>query len=176
MGLNVGYLKADTTASGDEMFTPDYAILPLLEYIPKDKIIWCPFDQEDSRYVQVLRESGYKVIHSHIFDGQDFFEYEPQEYDIIISNPPFSKKDKVLKRLYELNKPYAMLLPLPSVQGQKRFDYIKDCELLIFDKRINFYQNKELTIMQKGVSFASIYICKDFLPERLIFKKLDRNE
>ena len=61
---------------------------------------------EYSNYVKVLSEEGFKVIHSHIDEGKNFFFYEPEcEYDIIISNPPFSQKDNVLKRLYELNKP-----------------------------------------------------------------------
>ena len=113
-----------------------------------------------------------QVIFSHIDDGKNFFEYEPEEhYDCIISNPPFSLKDDVLKRLYELETPYAILLPLPTLQGQKRFEYLKDCQALIFDKRINFYSNEARTQMAKGVAFASIYICRDFLPRDLIFEK-----
>ena len=41
-----------------------------------------------------------------------------------------------------------------------------------FNKRINFWQDKEHTKMVKGVAFASIYICKGFLPEKLIFEEL----
>ena len=80
----------------------------------------------------------------------------------------------ILKRLDELNKPFAMLLPLPTLQGQKRFDYLKNCQALIFNKRINFYKDKEMKQVQQGVSFASIYICKDFLPEKLIFEELNQ--
>lgn len=70
------------------------------------------------------------MIHSHIDEGKDFFSYEPDEpYDYIISNPPFSCKDEVLKRLYELNHPYAMLLPLPTLQGQKDFLILKIVKL-----------------------------------------------
>ena len=66
----------------------------------------------------IYEEAGYKVIRSHIDEGKNFFYYEPEEhYDVIISNPPFSCKDDVLKRLYELDKPYAMLLPIPALQG-----------------------------------------------------------
>lgn len=61
-----------------------------------------------------------KIIYTHIDEDKNFFYYEPDNYDIIISNPPFSQKDDILKRLYELNKPYAMLLPIPSLQGQAR--------------------------------------------------------
>ena len=43
-------------------------------------------------------------------EGKNFFFYEPEEhYDVIISNPPFSQKDDVLKRLYELDKPEMIL-------------------------------------------------------------------
>lgn len=174
--INKGYLTAKTNKESDEVYTPSYAIKPLLKYISKDAVIWCPFDLENSEYVQILRKNGNKVIFSHIDNGENFFEYEPNEnYDYIISNPPFSIKDDVLKRLFELNKPYAMLLPIPTLQGQKRFKYMIDCQALIFDKRINYYKNKETKEIQKGVSFGSFYLCKNFLPEGtdLIFEELE---
>lgn len=93
MAINKGYLTCDRTRRGDEVFTPFYGVEPLLKYIPKDKVIWCPFDEEWSAYYQMFSENGYKVIRSSLAEGQDFFKYEPKEkYDVIISNPPFSKK------------------------------------------------------------------------------------
>lgn len=177
MALNVGYLTAKTNKESDEVLTPAYAVKPILKYIDRGNkpqyTVWCPFDKEDSEYVKLIREEGHKVIYSHIDEGKSFFTYEPDEfYDYIISNPPFSIKDDILKRLHELNKPFAILLPLPSLQGQKRFDYIKDCETLIFDKRINFFKNKDTKEILKGIS-ASIYVCKNFLPRDLIFEKLE---
>lgn len=128
-----------------------------------------------SKYVQVFEDNGYKVIHSHIDEDKNFFYYEPEEdYDVIISNPPFSCKDMVLKRLFELNKPYAMLLPVPSLQGQARFPYMKDIQYLGFDKRINYYTNRDFTKTQNGVSFGSCYLCKKFLPKDLIIEELKK--
>lgn len=178
MVINKGYLTAKTDKESDEIFTPAYAVKPILKYMStwdtETSTIWCPFDKEDSEYVKLIQEANFKVIHSHIDEGKNFFTYEPEEYyDCIISNPPFSIKDDILKRLNELDKPFAILLPLPSLQGQKRFDYIKDCQALIFDKRINFFKNKETKEILKGISFASIYVCKDFLPKDLIFEKLE---
>lgn len=73
-------------------------------------MIWCPFDVEDSNFVTVFK-NGYKVLHSHIWDQQDFYEYEPKEkWDIIISNPPFKGKHRLLARLLEFNKPWALIL------------------------------------------------------------------
>lgn len=153
MALNVGYLTAKTDKASDEVYTPDYAVKPLIKYIDMlgyPLTIWCPFDKDDSEYVKLIRDVGHYVIASHIDEGKNFFTFEPQEdYDVIISNPPFSIKDDVLRRLYELNKPYAMLLPLPSLQGQKRFPYIRDCQALIFDKRINYYVSAERKEIQK---------------------------
>ena len=176
--INKGYLTAKTDKDSDEYFTPEEAITPILKYIDKvnkpSYTIWCPFDKEDSNFVKMIQNEGHKVIFSHIDKGQNFFYYEPKEqYDYIISNPPFSIKDLILKRLFELNKPYAMLMPLNVLQGQKRFEYIKDCQALIFDKRINFLKeiNNE-KILLKRVSFATIYLCKDFLPNDLIFEEI----
>lgn len=132
--------------------------------------IWCPFDTEESEYVKIFK-TKYNVIYSHINNGQDFLTYAPKNYDLIISNPPFSKKDQILKRLYEFNHPFAILLPLPTLQGQRRFKYLKGCQVLIFNKRINF-KNLKNNEVKKGVSFASIYICKNFLPKDLIFEEI----
>lgn len=187
MGINKGYLTAKTNKASDEVYTPKYAIYPIIKHLKnfiqisnfykgfagEKPVIWCPFDEDDSNFVILLREAGYKVINSHINNGQNFFFYEPdEEYDVIISNPPFSIKDDIIRRLYELNKPYAILLPLPALQGQKRFPYMINCQALIFDKRINYYKNKETREIQKGISFASFYLCKDFLIKDLIFEKL----
>lgn len=179
MALNKGYLTAKTDKASDEVYTPAYAVKPLLKYLDQyankpNYTIWCPFDTDDSEYVKIFRAEGYNVIATHIDNGYNFFNYEPSEwYDFIISNPPFSLKDEIIQRLYELNKPYALLLPIPSLQGQKRFPYMKDCQALIFDKRINYYTDKDKKEIQKGVSFGSFYLCRNFLPQDLIFEDLE---
>ncbi|WP_336608159.1 hypothetical protein [Campylobacter sp. RM12642] len=75
MAVNKAYLTCDKTPSGDEVYTPFYAVEPLLEFIPKSKTIWCPFDKEWSAFVQLFTKNGNKVIYSHIDDsrGGDFF-------------------------------------------------------------------------------------------------------
>jgi type I restriction-modification system DNA methylase subunit len=175
MPTNKGYLTAKTDNASDEYYTPREAVEPIVEIVRLQgfSTVWCPFDTEESEYVKCLKENGINVIATHIDNGQNFFYYEPEEdYGCIISNPPFSIKDDILKRLNELNKPYAILLPLPSLQGQKRFEYLKDSEVMIFNKRINFYKDKEHTIMARGVAFASVYVCKNFLPEKLMFEEI----
>ena len=80
----------DKINKSDEFYTLEYAIKPLLKYIPDDKTIWCPFDKAESNFVKMFEAKGNKVIYGHIEEGKDFFEYEPENYDYIISNPPYS--------------------------------------------------------------------------------------
>ena len=96
--------------SSDEQYTPAYAVAPIIKYIPGNKIVWCPFDTEHSEYVLALKAAGIRVVHSHILTGEDFFVYEPEEWDLIVSNPPFSIKQKVVERCLALGKPFALLL------------------------------------------------------------------
>lgn len=100
-------------------------------------------------------------------------QYTPFYYDVIISNPPFTQKDAVLKRLYELGKPFAILLPLNSLQGVSRYKYFKQgIQILTFDKRIGFHNPENMKEYKKGSSFATAYFCKDVLPKDLIVEEL----
>lgn len=115
------YLTSD---KGDnELYSLFFIVDHIAKYLSKDKVIWCPFDEEWSAFYRRLKELGFTVIRSSLAEGQDFFTYEPSEWDVIVSNPPFSIKDKVLERLYSLNKPFAILLPLNSLQGKSRYKY-----------------------------------------------------
>lgn len=171
MALNIGYLQSDK--ENNELYTPYYAVDPILKYIPKDKIIWCPFDEEWSAFYKRLKEEGYNVVRSSLKDGKDFFTYEPDKWDMIVSNPPFSSKDKVLERLYSFKKPFAILLPLNSLQGKTRFKFFtQGIQLLSFDSRISFHKPDSMDIVIKGSPFATAYFCKDLLPRDLIVEEL----
>lgn len=179
MTINKGFLMCDRTEKGDEVYTPFYAVEPLLKYIPKDKIIWCPFDEEWSAFYQLFTENGYKVIRSSIVEGQDFFTYEPEEhYDIIVSNPPFSKKDEVLQRLNDLGKPFIVLLPANSIQGKKRYNvcFKNGIQMLCFDSRIDYHMNSNFDTYTKGSHFGSAYFCRDVLSKDLIVEHLKKYE
>ena len=85
--------------NNDECYTPDYAVKPIVKYISKDWVVWCPFDREDSEFVKLIRANGNKVVATHIENNQNFYEYEPSEHwDCIISNPPFSGKRHIFER------------------------------------------------------------------------------
>ena len=165
------WLNTTSFNKKDEYYTPRILVEAILPYIPDGtRRIWCPFDTENSEFVIVLQENGYDVIYSHIWNGQDFFQYEPDcDYDCIISNPPFSLKLKVFERLYALNKPFAMIcgLPILNYQDVGSFFLEKDLQLLIVDKKVSFDGNT--------ASFNNSYFCRRFLPHDLMFHHLEHN-
>ena len=153
----------------DEYYTPKILVDAIIPFVDKNKVIWCPFDTENSEFVIGFKEHGNKVIHSHIWEGKDFFEYEPENYDAIISNPPFSKKLMVFDRLYKLGKPFAMVCGLPILNYQEVGEFFvgKDLQLLIVDKKVSFDGNT--------ASFNNSYFCRDLLPKDLMFIHLENN-
>lgn len=157
----------------DERYTPAYAVTPLLEFLEpyRDKIIWCPFDLEQSKFVTILKESNYKVTHSHINNGQDFYLYEPAKWDIMVSNPPFTAKRYIFERALSFNKPFALLMTNVWLNdaAPKLLFYEKDLQLLMFDKRIDYDED---TKHKNSIPFSSSYYCYNFLPKQIIMRKI----
>ena len=79
----------------DECYTPDYGVTPIIKYIPKDAVVWCPFDTEESEFVKQISVTN-RVIRSHINDDQDFLRYDPSGWDVIVSNPSVYKQTGIL--------------------------------------------------------------------------------
>jgi hypothetical protein len=164
------WLKVTSFDKRDEYYTPALMVYPIIKYLKPGSTIWCPFDTERSAFVKVFTASGFKVLYSHIWLGQDFFEYEPAEhYDYIISNPPFTKKLDVLRRLYTINMPFAMILGLPILNYHEIGEFFldKNLELLIFDKKVSFDG--------KTSSFNCSYFCNGLLPKGIVFYHLPHN-
>lgn len=160
---NILYSKG----KNDECYTPRYAVYPIVKYLPKDKIIWCPFDTEESEFVKVLKQNNFKVIYSHIKLCQDFYNYEPEEWDIIVSNPPFTNKRKIFERCLNFNKPFALLMSNTWLNDSapKQLFKDKDLQLLMFEQRIQYNNLKKIT-------FSSSYYCYNLLPKQIIMEKL----
>jgi len=143
MGTNTLKNKALQQATKRvELYTPPYAVRPLIPFISEDiRIIWEPTDFGSSYITQVLKKAGYEVISTHKNAGIDFLQDEPDfQFDMIITNPPYTMKEQFLERCYNLGKPFALLMPLTALEGKKRQKlYAKyGIQLIIPDKRIKF--------------------------------------
>ena len=165
----INYMKNE---KNDELYTPDYAIEPLLKYLPKDKIIWECTDFGSSNITKLLKQHDYKVISTHK-DNFDFLTDIPNfDFDIIITNPPYSLKNEFLKKCYEYDKPFCLLLPLTSLEGIERGKMFREkgIDVLVLDRRCDFIDNK------KSNWFNTSWFCYKVLPKQLIFEELHKGE
>ena len=170
MKLNSGKILYSNW-NNDEWYTPEYAVKTILEFIPKDKIVWCPFDTKDSEFVKQISMTN-KVVFSHINSWKSFFEYEPTHWDIIISNPPFTKKRAFFERALNFNKPFALIMTNTWLNDSAPQQLFKDknLQLLMFDKRIKFFHPDWRD--NRKITFSSSYYCWNFLPKQIIMKEL----
>ena len=152
----------------DNLYTREEAIKFLCDNInlSKVKVVWeCTSGTNNiSNY---LNKIGITVISTDIIQGVDFLGSD-YKCDVIITNPPYSLKNVFLKRAFELGKPFAMLLPLTTLESSVRNDLFrnKNIQVLIPNKRFDFTG-------KKNCWFATAWFCwKMKLPKQLNFRKV----
>lgn len=123
----------------DDFQTPAQALKPLLPFLKKDIIIWECAEGKGNLTKEFIRH-GYQIIATDLLYGYDFLKWQPDNFDCIITNPPYSLKQDFLIRAYSLKKPFAFLLPLTTFETTKRQELFRThgIEIILFDKRINF--------------------------------------
>lgn len=172
-------MKMDKVAGSgnDEFYTPAYAIKPILPFIKPNSTIWCPFDTEESNFVKVLEKEGHFVIHTHIQKGEDFFKIKIPFCDYIISNPPYSLKGEVLERLFNFEKPFAMLVGVVGLfESQKRFEMFSrnDFEIMYLNKRVSYFKDYNEQKPSLNPPFSSVYVCHKMLPKSIMFSTIEK--
>lgn len=161
----INYIKSE---KNDELYTPKEAIYPILKYLDKSKIYWECTDFGESNITKILKENGFKVVSTNK-DELDFLNDTAKfSFDVIITNPPYSLKNEFLKKCYEYNKPFLLLLPITALEGKERNKLYKEngLEIIILDKRINFMKSK------KNVWFNTSWFCKGIAKKQLNFEEV----
>jgi len=138
----------------------------IIPFVPFDKIIYEPF-YCSGRSKEILNGIGYdNVIH----EDEDFFlNHQRHTYDIVISNPPFSKKKKVFDMLREIDKPFIMISPVSILTKQFFMDKYKgeDISILIPKRRMQFSKKNQVS---GRCWFDCIFVCyKLGLNKEIIF-------
>ena len=158
--------------SADDFQTPESAIDCLFPYLNKDWIIWeCAAGK--GNISRALSNKGFEVISTDIkVCNFDFLTQKPELFDCIVTNPPYSIKEKFLERCYQLGVPFALLMPLTALESEKRQKLYRKygIQIIIPNKRFNF----ETPSGKNGGSwFATAWFCGNMnLPKELNFVEL----
>ena len=161
-----------SVGNNDECYTPDYGVKTILKYIPEDATVWCPFDTIDSEFTKQISKQN-KVIATHISMGIDFFDFEPEYWDVMVSNPPFTNKRKYFERALSFVKPFALIMTNTWLNDSapKQLFKDKDLQLLMFDKRMKFISPDGRD--NDKITFSSSYYSYNILPKQIIIEELN---
>lgn len=148
----------------DNYNTPKIAWEHILQYFPdKEQKIWCPFFN-DGTCKKILNDMGYNNI---VHQNKDFFTYT-EENAICIDNPPYSIKEKVIAQLYNMNKPFSLLLPWDTLERKYMKKYLNNLQVVIPPIKYEYIEGSK-----KTPPFKSVWICwnmNQYLPNKqLIF-------
>jgi hypothetical protein len=159
----LNYKVKAVTFQDDDYETPTKVLKDLSPYIPEG-IIYDPFYCKGT-----IKEEWKKLDRVCINEKKDAFEWKPEKFDLVISNIPFSIKEKCVKLCLDFDKPFALLMPIDTL-GSKWIKKVFDkLQFIIPSGRYNFLKNKEIT---KGAWFDTMWVCyKLNLPQKII--KLD---
>lgn len=176
-------MKVDEVASSgdDEFYTPAYAIEPLLKYLNEGESVWCPFDTEESFFVDILRKNGHTVTPTHIDNGYDFFNIVQnytdwtKKFSLVLSNPPYSEKSRVLRNLFDKRLRFGMLIGSVGVfETQERYEMFRDniFEVMYFNRRIAYMRDFKSGKTELNPPFSSMFLCSQLLPKQIVFEEV----
>ena len=129
----------------------------------------------------VIKGYNYEVIEQDLYTDYvphhiDYLASEDPEYSFLITNPPYALKYQFLKKAFESNKPFAMLLPATcffTVIGSKMFEQNR-LVIFAFRRAINFIHNDKPTTFTDMAWFVGNLFPK--LDEGIIFTYIDEFE
>ena len=162
----------------DSYMTPRYAWANIKKYITpyKDSVVWEAF-YGDGKSEEYLRELGMKNVIHKPYPEYDFFKYQP-DFDIVISNIPFSQSKEVLTRLKKIDKPFCIIMPVGKMNTQyfrKLFSDSEDpIQIIVPPKRIHFKKlvNGKISDEKSSCCFDCFYYCyKMNLPRDIVWLK-----
>ena len=161
-----------SSINGDEYYSPQNVVDMIVPYIARGdyRTIWCPFDKAESNFVITFQNKGYAVHYGHIETGQDFFDYKEPQGDIVVTNPPFSKRDAIFQRLFELDVPFALVINFNGLfDSRRRADLFRKfgVELLVPRGRMKFFH--QVRGQLNSPNFQSVYVCHRLLGSQIVF-------
>jgi hypothetical protein len=167
--------KGYNTGNYDLCQTPPYALEPLISHLPQYEVIWeCAAGS--GTLVRELRNRGFSVVGTDIQHGDEWNFFETWRQSTIVTNPPYSLKYEWLERCYEVESPFALLMPVEMIGAKKAQVLFKKygIEIIYMSPRVDFYMpNKGWS--GGGAQFPTAwYTWKLNLPKEINFATLNK--
>lgn len=119
----------------DVYYTPEYAFEIIAAVIRDFKSIWDPAAGAETHPVKAHFEKlGHRVIASDILEGpeNDFLTTKTKKrYDMIVTTPPYDLRKEFIQRACDLNKPFALLVPVNVLESRTIRDLLKQKDISI---------------------------------------------
>lgn len=142
----------------DEFYTK-YADIEkeLAHYLPylKGKRIICPCDTENSEFVKYFNEKGKEIgilsfAWSHISTGTDFRDVDYSNYDVVITNPPFSLFREFIATLEENNMEYLVIGNKNAITYKEIFPLLQNNKMWIGVNNVTTFTKPDGTEQKFG--------------------------
>lgn len=168
----------------DNCQTPSYGVTPLLQYIPRDSFVWECAAGKGYIANQIDAHLGSLCLRTDITVGADFLTWKPEIAKMtIITNPPYSTKAKYgfIRRCYELDQPFALLVPFETLAAGNIQDLLwlpdgkPNFEVMTFSERIDF-EMPELGYTGSGAQFPTCWLTRKLLPQQFMHANITKEK
>ena len=146
----------------DDYETGSDILESLTPYLEPNKIIYDPF-YCNGTVIEEWKKLGFDCIN----EKKDAFDREHPEFDILISNIPFTKKKECVELAFNLGKPFALLMPIDALGSKWIGKYFDKLQYIIPCGRYNFLKNGAKT---KGCWFDTMWLCYGLNLDKNIIK------
>tara|TARA_R110002096_G_scaffold293739_1_gene488096 strand:+ start:32 stop:625 length:594 start_codon:yes stop_codon:yes gene_type:complete len=146
----------------DDYETPKKVLNDLIPYIKDYDIIYDPF-YCNGAVIKEWEELDKECIN----EKKDAFDREHPNFDIMISNVPFSCKEKCVKLGFELKKPFILLMPIDILGSKWIKKYFDKLQFILPSGRLQFLKDG---IQTNKCWFDTMFLCYGLNLENKIIK------
>lgn len=156
----------------DDYSTKIETLEDILPFIKKDDKIYDPF-YCDGYVKNQWKTLGFDIIHEKV----DAFDLGlVPDYDIMISNIPFSCKEKCVKHALDLGKPFMLIMPMSALGSRWIVKYWDELQFIAPDGRYS-YHKPNYSERKSASWFDSVWVCHNMnLPEKIIKLKKQKKK
>lgn len=118
---------------GDEFYTKAEDVDRMLsQYLSEIRgmHVLCPCDSEDSEYVRFFLENGIRTT----FSSGDYDQYDFGEYDLVATNPPFSRMSAFIRKCKDEAERFHVIAPHSFIATEATVELVNARDVHFYDE------------------------------------------